>query len=244
MQSVPIHLEFDITPQPDESTCGPACLHAVYRHYGDRGALQAMIDETGTLPGGGTLAVILGRHALARGYGAAIYTCNLQMFDPTWFAPNGPDLRQKLLEQAAAHEDAKLSFATDQYIRFIEEGGEVYMEDLGIDLLGRLLASGTPVIAGLSATWLYRIARERPDDNQPDDINGESTGHFVVLHGLDSEQRLVRVADPYPNHPLSDLHHYTADAIRVISSILLGVMTYDAKILVITPQSQMKVGSE
>ena len=32
-----------------------------------------------------TLAVLLGCHALRRGYEATIYTFNLQVFDPTWF---------------------------------------------------------------------------------------------------------------------------------------------------------------
>lgn len=28
-------LSFDIRRQPDATTCGPTCLHALYRHYGN-----------------------------------------------------------------------------------------------------------------------------------------------------------------------------------------------------------------
>ena len=28
-------LHLDILPQPDDSTCGPTYLHAVYRYWGD-----------------------------------------------------------------------------------------------------------------------------------------------------------------------------------------------------------------
>ena len=78
-------LEFDIQPQPDNTTCGPTCLHALYRFHGDEMELEQTIAEVPKLEEGGTLAVLLGCHALARGFDAHIITCNLQVFDPTWF---------------------------------------------------------------------------------------------------------------------------------------------------------------
>ena len=92
-------LELDILRQPDNTTCGPTCLHAVYRFYQDELPLEAVIRETPQLEEGGTLAVLLGRHALSRGYRAMIYTYNLQVFDPTWFLPGGPDLVERLHAQ-------------------------------------------------------------------------------------------------------------------------------------------------
>ena len=78
-------LDVRILPQPTETTCGPTCLHAVYRFYNDRISLTKLVDEIPYLEEGGTLAVMLGTHALKRGYRAKIYTYNLHMFDPTWF---------------------------------------------------------------------------------------------------------------------------------------------------------------
>src|SRR5215213_5938346 len=72
--------------QPDETTCGPTCLHAVYRYWGDQEPLERLIARAHRLEHGGTFAVFLGCDALRRGYRAAIYTYNVTVFDPTWFA--------------------------------------------------------------------------------------------------------------------------------------------------------------
>ena len=76
---------FDIQAQPDEVTCGPTCLQALYNYYGDTVALTDVIRGCAKLKFGGTLAVMLGHHTLQRGYRAHIYTYNLNVFDPTWF---------------------------------------------------------------------------------------------------------------------------------------------------------------
>ncbi|MGH8610845.1 MAG: hypothetical protein ACREYF_02055, partial [Gammaproteobacteria bacterium] len=55
-------------PQPDEATCGPTCLHAVYQFYGGKDSLRAVIERTQCLDTGGTLAVFLACDALRRGY--------------------------------------------------------------------------------------------------------------------------------------------------------------------------------
>lgn len=78
--------EFEILPQPNETTCGPTCLHAVYGFFGEQLSLESVINETRVLEDGGTLGVLLGSHALSRGYQAKIITYNLRVFDPSWFA--------------------------------------------------------------------------------------------------------------------------------------------------------------
>ena len=80
-----INLGFDIQAQPDDVTCGPTCLHSLYQYYGDKIPLKDVIRDVKSLRTGGTLAVMLGNHALKRGYKAHIYTYNLNVFDPTWF---------------------------------------------------------------------------------------------------------------------------------------------------------------
>jgi ABC-type bacteriocin/lantibiotic exporter with double-glycine peptidase domain len=80
-----LFLNFDIKAQPDEVTCGPTCLHALYQYYRDEIGLKEVIAEVKSLKSGGTLAVMLGNHALKRGYKASLYTYNLNTFDPSWF---------------------------------------------------------------------------------------------------------------------------------------------------------------
>ena len=83
---------FEIQPQPDDTTCGPTCLHAVYKHFGDDISLEQLLDEVPRSESGGTLGVHLANHALARGYEARILTWNLRVFDPTWFYEGAPPL--------------------------------------------------------------------------------------------------------------------------------------------------------
>lgn len=49
---MPRQLELEILPQPDDATCGPTCLQAVYRYFGDDMPLEQVIRETPALGGG------------------------------------------------------------------------------------------------------------------------------------------------------------------------------------------------
>jgi len=221
--------------QPDETTCGPSCLHAIYRYYGEDIALEKVISEVRSLKGGGTLEVFLGCHALRKGYSALIYTYNLTVFDPTWFAPGAPDIRKRLKEQMKAKEDRKLHTATKGYLEFLELGGELRFEDLTTALIRKYLNRSVPVLAGLSATYLYQSPREFGRDGNWDDIRGESAGHFVVLCGYHREKRTVLVADPLFPNPVSESHSYSVNIDRALCAILLGVLTYDASLLILRP---------
>lgn len=228
-------LHVDILPQPDQTTCGPTCLHAVYRYFGDEQDLAAVIARTWRLAEGGTLAVMLGCDALRRGYRARIHTFNLHVFDPTWFQRPGTDLTERLrLQRSAKASDTKLTVATDAYLEFLALGGRIEWGDLTGERLRRHLRRGIPILTGLSSTYLYQEARELPPADVPDDIAGRPAGHFVVLSGYDKASRSIQVADPLADNPLEG-QHYEVSTDRVVCSILLGVLTYDANFLVVEP---------
>jgi hypothetical protein len=239
-------LEIDILPQPDDETCGPTCLHAVYRYWGDHRPLRSVIDSVRSLnkanAGRGTLAVMLGAHALSQGYLASLYTFNLQMFDPTWFDEHGDAdpglLGEKLQAQVAAKSYADMRFpvATESYQEFLRLGGDIRFCDLTSELISGFICSGRPVLTGLSATYLYKCAREFGPNDDYDDIRGEPTGHFVVLHGYDHAHRRVRVADPMADNPGFEAQGYDVPLARLVPAIMLGVLTYDANLLVIEPR--------
>ena len=234
------NLDLQILPQPTDSTCGPTCLHALYRYYGDELPLERVIDEVVPLDQGGTLAVLLGVHALRRGYRAKLYTYNLQVFDPTWFRPGAADLRPLLMAQLAVKHDAKLRLASKAYLEYLELGGEVAMHDLTRALLREHLKAGTPILTGLSSTWLYQSSREIDEPLLEDDVAGVPQGHFVVLCGYDSKRRTVAIADPLHANPVSSSPHYEVGIDRLVSSILLGILTYDANLLLIRPAAGAK----
>lgn len=228
----------DILPQPDESTCGPTCLHAIYQHFGDLTDLPKIIAETQTLEQGGTLAVFLACHALRRGYRATIYTYNLQMFDPTWFKRPGVDLSERLSNQMQYKDKPRFRVATQGYLEYLSLGGELHYAELNSGLLRRYLNRNIPILTGLSATYLYGTAREHGANCVYDDLRGEPTGHFVVLHDYEREHRMVHIADPlYPN-PMAAGQHYSASLNRVLGAILLGVLTHDANLLIIEPTAK------
>ncbi len=245
-------LEFEIQAQPDDTSCGPTCLSAVYRYWGDPVVLPQLIAEIGQLSGGGTLAVQLACHALRRGYDATITTYNLQLFDPTWFSgPRALDadcLIEKLQAQyeqkktRAGYDTQRLRFATEHYQEFLRLGGKLQMQDLDETLIARSLSQGLPLLCGLSATYLYQESRERMIQGDgggltgvPDDVGGDPVGHFVVLHGYDPTSGKVAVADPMHLNPFAKSNYYRAPLTRVVAAILLGIVTYDANFLTIFP---------
>ncbi|MEP2773376.1 MAG: C39 family peptidase [Fulvivirga sp.] len=230
-------LDLNIEAQPDDVTCGPTCLHAVYNYYGDDQGLSEVIEEVKQLPTGGTLAVQLANHALLKGYSATIYTYNLHTFDPSWFI-NKADVKERLLLQMEAKAyDTKLVQATKAYIKFLENGGTLQFEELTPALIKNHLSDGTPILTGLSATYLYESAREIGEDTiEYDDINGLPTGHFVVVNGFDEENGVAFVADPLDKNPISTKQYYKVGFQKLINAILLGVMTYDANLLIIYPK--------
>ena len=229
-------LILDMHGQPDDASCGPTCLHAVYRYFGYDIPLERIIEEVEPMEGGGTLAVLLAGHALRRGFGARIHTYNLQLFDPTWFDGSQVDLADRLVRQAAEKEDTKLRMATEAYIDYLELGGKIDFKDLTADLLRSHLERDRPILTGLSATYLYRCARERGWDRlEYDDVRGYPTGHFVVVSGYDAAHDEVHVADPLQDNPRFGSHYYKVGMQRLLGAILLGVLTYDANILVLEP---------
>jgi hypothetical protein len=234
-------IALDILSQPDETTCGPTCLHAVYRYYGDDISLKQVVSEAHLLEGGGTLEVLLACHALRRGYRATIYTYNLQVFDPTWFAHPHINLSAKLRQQIKVKSSKKLKVATQAYLEFLALGGRLRFQDLTTALLRKYLKRNQPILCGLSSTYLYHCAREFGAALDFDDIRGEPTGHFVVLCGYDLHNRHVFVADPLM-HPSGKGQLYEVDIDRLIGSILLGILTYDANLLIIEPSEA--VGKE
>lgn len=233
-------LPIKILTQPDEVTCGPTSLHAVYNYYQDDISLAQVISEVTYLKTGGTLEVLLGCHALRRGYKATIYTYNLTIFDPSWFGDKKINIASKLKQQQTAKGGEFLHFATNAYLEFIDLGGKIVFKDLTPSLLKTFFKQQKPVLTGLSATYLYQSPREFTGYNNKtiyDDVAGYPSGHFVVLCGYNEEHRRVVVADPYAANPVSNDNYYSVKVSRLINSIMLGVTTNDANLLIIEPST-------
>ncbi len=236
----PIHadqfrLPVQTLPQPDETTCGPTCLHAVYRYWGETEPLEQVIARNYRMEIGGTFAVFLACDALRKGYCAAIYTYNVTVFDPTWFKGRDVDIVDRLQRQREIKMDYRLQQVTPRYVEFLQLGGRLRFVDLSPKLLHRLLRRGFPIITGLSSTYLYHAAREYGPSDTKDDVRGLPTGHFVLIAGYNANRRRVLVVDPYQPHPYGPTHEYWISIDRAVGAIFLGIVTHDANLLIVHP---------
>lgn len=221
--------------QPDDVTCGPTCLRKVYQYYGLEMELAQVLGEIDRNEDGGTLAVFLGISALRRGFRARLYSYDLRIFDPSWFELPMTALADKI-RQRIPHLATRTERAAWAYLDFLELGGEMRFDELTPALLKEILDRDHPVLAGLSATYLYRWTRERQlegvDELVPDDVRGEPTGHFVVIAGYENYGRRFSLRDPSAHvPPQGGDGRQVVDAQSLINAILLGDLTYDAVLL-------------
>jgi len=228
--------------QPDDVTCGPTCLRKVYHFYGMDTPLEQIAGEIDRNEDGGTLAVNLGISALRRGFDARIFSYNLRIFDPTWARLPMEELIEKLRGRREHLEHPKSRRAASAYLHFLESGGEIGFDELTPRLLKTILNRNHPVLAGLSATYLYHMPRERhdPDTHEllDDDVAGDPIGHFVVISGYEQWGRRFTVRDPSAHIPATADGRLVVDAQRLINSILLGDLTYDAVLLELWPSAE------
>jgi hypothetical protein len=175
-------------------------------------------------------------YALNKGYNVIIYTYNLHIFDPTWFQ-NGIDIVGKLDEQLLFKQSRKFTFATNAYKHFLLNGGQIRFRELTPSLIKKYVCKGVPILTGLSATYLYKSAREIPEYNIYHDVKGEPAGHFVVISDYLRSKRHAVISDPLNPNPISDtVQQYSVPVYRLINAIMLGIVTYDANLLIIQPK--------
>ena len=221
--------------QPDDVTCGPTCLRKVYHFYGRDVPQEEVARGIDRDQEGGTLAVNLGIAGLGRGFRARIFSYNLRLFDPSWTGLGREELAAKLRLRIGHLREEKSVRAAKAYVHFLGAGGEVAFDELTPRLLKGILDRGRPVLAGLSATYLYRMPRERHDPKThellDDDVAGDPVGHFVVISGYSQRGRRFTVRDPSAHAPTDRQGRVEVEAHRLINAILLGDLTYDAVLL-------------
>ena len=237
-------INIQMCKQPDDETCGPTSLHAIYRYYGKDISLNKVIAGIKRSESGGTYCAYLGEHALNHGFNATIYVNNTTIFDPSWFTKTKASnemLLKKIRAQRELKKSPKMSIVSLAFESFLEAGGCIRFKTLDTKFFKDYFDKNIPVLTGLNATYLYRTRREcYTEDGHSffDDIMGEPTGHFVVLCGYTEKKRQVLIADPFKKAPLCSDNslQYKVSMSRLINAILLGVVTYDANVLIIEPK--------
>lgn len=234
-------INLTIHTQPDDESCGPTSLHAIYHYYGLDIPLAHVVNTVERSLSGGTLASMLGKHALQTGFNTKLYVNNLDIFDPSWFIQEKGDpelLIDKLSTQLHYKNTPNMLQTSQAYIEYLKLGGELYFKTLNVQLLKDYFKEKTPILTGLSATYLYHSPREtfsKTGVSSYDDLKGLPCGHFVILCGYNEKHRLIVVADPHRENPISHDNYYQVSSSRLINAIMLGVLTNDANLLIIKP---------
>ena len=233
-------IDIEINTQPDDETCGPTCLHAIYRYYNYDISLEEVTKTVKRSLSGGTLAPYLGLHALERGVTASILINNMDIFDPSWFEHSEAcvNLSVKLEEQLKYKKDEGILQSSIAYQEFLKAQGIIKFKFLSVELLKEYFSYNLPIITGLSSTYLYNSPREvyKNKKSYYDDIKGSPCGHFVIIAGFDEIHQRVVVIDPFKENPLSRNNYYKVSSHRLINAILMGMVTYDANLLIIQPK--------
>ncbi|MEO7425487.1 MAG: cysteine peptidase family C39 domain-containing protein [Fibrobacteria bacterium] len=226
-------LNLHVSKQPDDESCGITCLQAIYDYHDHPASLDKLKREIEHWQTGGTVAVNLARNALTHGFRAEIYTYNIKIFDPTWKGLDPKELAGKLKRRAGKIRSKKQKMVIGFYLDFLKKGGVLKFDDLDEELLNRLFKHHKPIICGLSATYLYQQVRET-NDCEENDIVGNPVGHFVVVSGWDPVTRSVTIQDPLRKNPISETGTYKLPFTKFSNAVMLGILTYDENLLVIT----------
>jgi len=217
--------------QPDLVSCGPTSLGMVLESLGTSFSTHRLREITEVNLDGGTLGVNLALVAQKLGHQAVMHCYNPRVFDPTWVKLSNFQLVEKLRQSEHVATSVKMKKTLGAYRQFLINEGKICFAELTSELLVRLLDSGLPVLCGLSSTYLYQCSRENPITGEDDDVRGEPAGHFVVLSGYQGHGARFLVVDPYPEVETDPRGRCIVEAHRLINSILLGVLTYDAVLL-------------
>jgi hypothetical protein len=84
----------------------------------------------------------------------------------------------------------------------------------------------------------------RETESGPDDVRGDSFGHFIVLCGYRSSDDSVSIADPLLDNPAHGTKYYRTSVYRLLAAIFLGVGSDDGNFMLIRPKGwkDRKVG--
>lgn len=241
--SLPVNLPLPLSQQPTYNTCGPTTLHALYSYYDDPVDRDKVIQAFPQLESveHGLWGVELGMHALQRGYRAHILTSDMRFFDPKWNYADREHLGASLEAQGRfkfgsgkRKRDRELYRINTAYQQFLDLGGQLSFKGPLKSLILGYLNKGVPLLAALSATYLYQDARELPDGTE-NGISGGSCGHFVLIHGYDPVTDSYLIADSWGLKQPDGSYKtkYTMSVEIVGAAILAGQITNDNLIMAI-----------
>ena len=133
----------------------------------------------------------------------------------------------------------KLQTASRGYLEFLALGGQLRFTDLTRRLIREYLGRSIPILTGLSATYLYRSMREYGPERRARRYPRRARRPFRRALRIRIRPS-ARCWSPIPCCRTRSPTRITMkiDVDRVICAILLGILTYDANLLIIRAAPQ------
>lgn len=228
-------MRLNILPQINHQLSGAETLRGIYAYYGEDISMDDLVVSTTRFSNRRLRPLALAIDALERGYAVTVHCCDTRIFDLSWMGLVSSELKEKLEYHKSKADSVHLTQTFDAYIQILEKGGTIDLSEINRAVIRKAVELKAPIIAAVSATHLFHSKREYLDSkDRPvlDDAKGKTAGHLVAVTAWVGKE--ITLHDPYLANPITGKAKYKVYISRLMRSILLGVLSYDAQMVVIT----------
>jgi hypothetical protein len=222
--------------------CGQTSAATLLSHYGKDVTPQQVIDAIPTLKNEagedwGTLAQQRAIWCIGQGFKVDFYTADFQLLDLSWAKFSRDELLERMRAVKPLRNVASLGpefsqMAMQINIDLVEAGGEIHIiQYVTTKLIDELLEKG-PICAGVSYAVLHGEGRVRdtgPREVTPDDINGHTSNHSIIIYGRD-EQGKYLIADS-----LKEPGHFALESEHLLCAMTAAQVECENAMFVVTP---------
>lgn len=214
--------------------CIPACLQQVFSYY-NRQLTQEDITRGLEYPKRGMSLPAAASFAQQQGFGTAIVTNNIQIFDPVWFSSASKELTENLKKRRKFVDEYNQSLI-DDLIEYLDLNGRIDFSTICDDLIRKYLSQDIPIIMELASTFLYKKSKSTEPGTFNDPIKGTVEGHGIVIAGFDQEK--FKIIDPDTrNNPYDDSGIYWISS----KDLLMSFAILEGKSLLLIGKDSIRI---
>jgi len=223
-----VDLQIPIIQQTeDDKTCGPTCMAMIYRFYGKEISRKQILKDLKIEKDETTYTFQLARHFQNSDLKVKGIVSHPDITDFSWRDLSHKELIEKIKEWIPFNIKHRWARSALYYLYFLQEGGTIKITSLNNKIIEKALQNNSLILAPLDESWLWG-KRKISGQAKFDDLKGKTTGHFVIICGMDKDK--FKIIDPYPTKKEGKEREYWVDKDQVLASILM----WSAELLVIS----------
>lgn len=205
--------------QPTNNSCGQTALAILLSHYGDARIPEQIIEQ---IPvelkddgePWGTIGQELALWCISQGYGVEMISCDFQLLDLEWQYLAADEICDRIDAVKSLRDVPPLGVAwsmryLEGYKKFILAGGNLIIRPfISGDTIVEWLNRG-PIFVSVNMNVISNSGRDLDTElrqSVKDDINGKLTNHFIVVHGVDKDDKLL-ISDPWYGKSTVSIEH-------------------------------------